>query len=67
MKATDFISKITNFMNFEKEVFVCLYSRDSDGNVISKEVFPVSNVFAHKHDEVKICIEAIDRKVIDCN
>lgn len=65
MKATDMVSKITNFMDSEKEVFVHIYTRDKDGNVIKKEVYPIEAVFAHEHGTVKICLEASERNIIN--
>lgn len=62
MKATDMISKIATFMDEDKEVFAHIYTRDSDGNVISKVVIPLNTVFAHKNNEVKLCFETSQAK-----
>lgn len=64
MKATTMVSKIVEFMDSEKEVFVYIYMRDSYGCVIKTEVFPLEAVFAHEHGTVKLCIEASERNVI---
>ena len=65
MKAIEAIPKITQFMNTEKEVFVYLYTRDSDNCVIKTEVYPLEAVFAHEHGMVKLCIEASQSNIIN--
>lgn len=58
MKATDMISKIAKFMDSDKEVFIHIYTRDSDNCVTGTEVYPLEAVFAHEYDSVKLCIES---------
>lgn len=41
----------------ERPVYVYLYERDNDGNVLSKRKYLVEAVFSHNDDEAKICIE----------
>jgi hypothetical protein len=58
MKAAEMIANIARFMDSDKEVFAHIYTRDEDGNVTSKEVIPLSAVFAHEINNVQLCFEA---------
>ena len=57
MKATDLVSKVANFMIEDKDVFVCIYTRDKWGSVTSTQEISISNVFAHEKGTVKLCAE----------
>lgn len=45
MKATDFVSKITQFMDTEKDCYVEIFFRDEFDCVIKKQRIKVTNVF----------------------
>ena len=57
MKATDMISKITALMNTEKKVVANIYTRDANGSVVSVEIIPLNDVFAHDNKIVRLCFE----------
>ena len=46
MKANQVIIDLAKFGN-EKEVFVTVFRRDEDGNVLGKKRYPLSAVFSH--------------------
>lgn len=47
MKATEFVSKITQFMDKDMNVVVKIYTRDADMCVTGVVEYPVEMVFAH--------------------
>lgn len=59
MKATEFVSKITQFMDKDMDVVVKVYTRDADMCVTSVCEYPVQMVFAHD-GTVKILCEESD-------
>lgn len=50
MKARHLTSAIIQFLTEEKEVSVSIYTRDGNGDVTSKETFPIEMVVAHGKD-----------------
>lgn len=60
MKATDLVSKVANFMIEDKDVFVCIYTRDKFGCVTSTQEIPINDAFAHEKGTVKLCAENPD-------
>jgi hypothetical protein len=57
MKTSEVISGLIRNDATERPVYVILFIRDGEGNVLSKKKFPVEAVFSHKDDEVTIYIE----------
>ncbi len=54
---SEVISKLIQSNKVEKPVFIRLYHRNSDGDVLKSERFPISAVFSHKEDCAEIVIE----------
>jgi len=57
MKAQKMIADIVQFLDEVKEVYVYIYTRDEEGNVISTERIPLNCVFGHYTNKIKLCCE----------
>ena len=57
MSISEIVCKLLQFNKTERVVFVKLYTRDGDGNVIGIREYPVEAVFSHYNDCAVIHIE----------
>lgn len=51
------ITEIAQYLTYEKEVYVFIYTRDKEGDVISTERIPLNCVFAYSNKIIKLCCE----------
>lgn len=63
MKAHEMVSKVCQFLDRPKEVYVKILHRDQHGCVVAVETYPVQRVFSHHPKEVTIDCERVDRMV----
>jgi hypothetical protein len=54
MSISELISKLIQFNGTERQVFVKLFVRDKDGNVLSCTKYPVTTAFSHDNAEIYI-------------
>ena len=54
------IEKVIKFLDREKEVYVIIRTRDENGCVIDKKIYPISAVFGHWNDSINIYCEESD-------
>jgi len=57
MKASDVAVKLIENDRTDRPVYVILFSRDTNGSVLTKRQFPVAAVFSHHDDDIVINIE----------
>lgn len=57
MKVLNVIKDLIEFGTVDKPLYIVLYARDKEGNIVSKTRFPVDSVFSHKEHEATINID----------
>jgi len=57
MTISEIIRKLLQCDKTERPTFVKLYTRDSHGDVIRTNIFPVEAVFSHTENSAEIIIE----------
>jgi len=57
MQSSEVISKLVQFGDCTKEVYVTIFTRNSDGDVIGKKQYPISEVFSHCDNRAEIYLE----------
>ena len=62
MESSEVIRRLVQFNRTEKPVYVKLYERLPNGDVIKSVRFPVQAVFAHNQDYAEIIIEQSQQK-----
>lgn len=58
MKTTEFLPEITKHLDTEKEVYIIIYERNYNGDVVGKYKIPVSDILAYEQDINILCDKA---------
>lgn len=64
LSISEVISKLIQFDQTERQVNVVIYTRDSNGDVLSKQVLPVEACFSHNEHsaELVVNIKMVDKE-----
>ncbi len=57
MTISEIITKLIQFNKTERPLFVKIYTRDNEGNVIKTMKYPVDNAFSHADSYAEIIAE----------
>lgn len=56
MSISEIIAKLVQFNKTERQVFVTIYERDSNGDLISKKKLPVDACFSHNDESAELVV-----------